>query len=132
MIVKSIRWRLQVWHSLILVLVLTGFGITAYRVARDNQLRRIDQELQQRLMTAFRPGPPDQSHARGVPPPQHPPAERPESDRPKDRGHSHDPFAWREHMREVITHAGAIEAGQTNAFYYALWQNDGLLLASSP
>ena len=74
MILKSIRWRLQVWHSLILVIVLTGFGVTAYRVARGNQLRRIDQELQQRMWTAFKPGPPDQGHKRpGPPPEQHPP-----------------------------------------------------------
>jgi signal transduction histidine kinase len=133
MIFNSIRWRLQAWHSLILVLVLTGFGVTAYRVARDNQLRRIDQELQQRLMIAFRPGPPDESHGRGGPPPDRPPTERLGPDRsPKDRGHEHNPNAWREHMREVIAHAGAIESGQTNAFYYVVWQNNGLLLASSP
>jgi heavy metal sensor kinase len=35
-------------------------------------------------------------------------------------------------MREVIVHAGALEAGQTNAFYYIVWQQDGSLLASSP
>src|SRR5678809_32701 len=35
-------------------------------------------------------------------------------------------------MREVISRVGALEGGQTNAFYYVLWQQDGTLLASSP
>jgi len=58
MIVKSIRWRLQAWHGLILVVVLAGFGVTAYEVARENQLRRIDQGLEERAARLlFRPGP---------------------------------------------------------------------------
>src|SRR5690348_10675704 len=134
MIFNSIRWRLQAWHSLILVTVLIGFGVTAYRVARGNQLRRIDQELQQRLMTAFRPGPPGEPHSPKGPPPPGPPEAGPEGRGPERHagfGH-HDPGAWRQHMQEVIAHAGALEAGQTNAFYYIVWQQDGSLLASSP
>src|SRR6516164_6451515 len=133
MILKSIRWRLQAWHSLILVVVLTGFGVTAYRVARDNQMRRIDQELQQRMWTAFSPGRPDESRGRGGPPPeQHPPPNQ-SSDRPPGGHHpEHDPAAWRAHMSEVISHAGALEGGQTNAFYYMFWLPDGTLMASSP
>jgi len=59
MIFNSIRWRLQAWHGLILVAVLAGFGLTAYQVARDNQLRRIDQALDPRLMALLRPPPPE-------------------------------------------------------------------------
>ena len=61
MIFHSIRWRLQAWHGLILVAVLAGFGFTAYHAARDNQLRRLDQEeLVPRLMIPmFRPDLPD-------------------------------------------------------------------------
>ncbi len=131
MIFKSIRWLLQAWHSLILVVVLTGFGVTAYQVARGNQLRRIDQELQQRLITAFRPGPPADPHGHGGPPRERPPPDRSPNEG-KEGKHDHDPSGWRAHMREVIAHAGALEAGQTNAFYYVVWQQDGSLLASSP
>ena len=46
---QSIRWRLQLWHGVLLVLVLSGFGITAYRLEIARQIRRIDEELQQRL-----------------------------------------------------------------------------------
>ncbi|HZR19342.1 MAG TPA: ATP-binding protein [Verrucomicrobiae bacterium] len=133
MIINSIRWRLQAWHSLILVLVLAGFGLTAYRVARGNQLRRVDQELQQRLMAAFRFGPPPGPGMAKGPPPEESHHDRPPPDRfPKEHGREHDPAAWRAHMQEVIANAVALEAGQTNSFYYILWQANGTVLASSP
>lgn len=46
---QSIRWRLQLWHGLLLVLVLSGFGITAWQFVNARQLRRVDEELRQRL-----------------------------------------------------------------------------------
>ena len=46
---QSIRWRLQLWYGLLLVAVLAGFGLTAYRLESDRMLRRIDEELQTRL-----------------------------------------------------------------------------------
>src|SRR6185436_20327939 len=49
---NSIRWRLQLWHDLLLVLVLVGFGLTAWQLQRATQLRRIDEELQQRVTVA--------------------------------------------------------------------------------
>ena len=42
---RSIRWRLQIWHGVLLVLVLSGFGITAWRLENARQTRRIDEEL---------------------------------------------------------------------------------------
>ena len=45
----SIRWRLQLWYGLLLLAVLSGFGITAYRLESARQNRRIDEELQRRL-----------------------------------------------------------------------------------
>ncbi|HXI70138.1 MAG TPA: ATP-binding protein [Verrucomicrobiae bacterium] len=49
MIFKSIKWRLQLWYGLILVVVLAGFGFTSYQLERGRQFRRIDDELHQRL-----------------------------------------------------------------------------------
>ena len=45
----SIRWRLQLWHGLLLVLALAGFGLTAWELQRANQMGRIDRELEQRM-----------------------------------------------------------------------------------
>jgi hypothetical protein len=48
-ILKSIKWRLQLWYGLILVVVLAGFGITAYQLDRNRQFRQIDDELHRRI-----------------------------------------------------------------------------------
>ena len=45
----SIRWRMQLWHGLLLALVLAGFGFTAWRLQRENQMARVDRELEQRM-----------------------------------------------------------------------------------
>jgi two-component system OmpR family sensor kinase len=41
----SIRWRVQVWHALILLIALLAFCLTAYKLAWDSQLSRIDRDL---------------------------------------------------------------------------------------
>ncbi|HWI55812.1 MAG TPA: histidine kinase dimerization/phospho-acceptor domain-containing protein, partial [Bacillota bacterium] len=127
MIYNSIRWRVQAWHGLILVIVLAGFGFTAYQVARDSQLRRIDQELEQRLATAFRPRPEDEPH-RGPRPDQR----STEEHRPGQPGPRRDPAFFRARTRESIKLAAAYDAGQTNSFYLVLWQEDGTVAACSP
>jgi len=43
--IKSLRWRLQVWHALILLLVITGFGSLFYAEVRRARLDEIDAEL---------------------------------------------------------------------------------------
>jgi len=48
-IFKSIKWRLQIWYGLILIIVLAGFGITAYQLDRNRQFRQVDQELHRRI-----------------------------------------------------------------------------------
>ncbi len=117
MIVNSIRWRVQVWHALILVAVLIGFGLTAYHVTRDNQLRRVDQELDQRLMALFRPQPPGR-------PPERPP------DEPRGSRRFENPD-FMLHLREKLAQISADEVNQTNAYYYILWGKDGALAARS-
>jgi heavy metal sensor kinase len=125
MIFKSIRWRLQVWHGLILVAVLLGFGVTAYHVARNNQLRRVDQELDQRLMALLRP-PPEWAAAH---PPEQPP-EQPPSQPPEPR--PPDPAAILAKIRAAIEHPNVQDAADTNAFYFVLWNKDGSIAAHSP
>jgi two-component system, OmpR family, sensor kinase len=48
-IFNSIKWRLQIWYGLILVVVLAGFGFTAYQLERNRLFRQIDDELHQRI-----------------------------------------------------------------------------------
>ena len=58
---QSLRWRLQAWHSLILLAVLAAFGITVYYLNQETRWRRVDRELQRRvniLIASLPPGPP--------------------------------------------------------------------------
>jgi heavy metal sensor kinase len=84
-IFKSIKWRLQIWYGLILVVVLAGFGITAYQLERNRQFRQIDDELHRRVSMvaqAIHPPPhprqrPNDSSSMDEPPPRdEPPPEQ--------------------------------------------------------
>lgn len=44
----SIRWRIQVWHAVILLVAIIAFCITAYRLAWIHQLRRVDRVVVER------------------------------------------------------------------------------------
>jgi len=66
-IFNSIKWRLQIWYGLILVVVLAGFGLTAYQLEYGRQMRRVDGQLQRRFKTLA-----DMLHDS-----QHPPQNRP-------------------------------------------------------
>ena len=80
----SIRWRLQLWHGLLLVLVLVGFGFTAWQLHRATQLQRVDQDLERRvavIVGAMRLG--DATPDR--PPPNQPPQDQPPQDQPQER-----------------------------------------------
>lgn len=73
---KSLRWRLQIWHALILTCVIAGFGAALYLQIRRATLGDIDEELLSgaRVLEAtlamppppgFRPRPPRDSQDRG-------------------------------------------------------------------
>ena len=127
MIFNSIRWRVQAWHGLILFVVLLGFGFTAYHVARDNQLRRIDQDLEQRMAMSFRLPPPEPGN-RG----ERPPGPPPRDEQPREHPNFHmDPEHFREKLREALQRVASNEAGITNSFYFVMWQCEGNVLARS-
>lgn len=57
----SLRWRLQLWYGLLLVIVLSGFGFTAFHLESARQTRSLDDALQYRvsvLLLALRGNPP--------------------------------------------------------------------------
>jgi len=125
MVFHSIRWRLQLWHGLILLVVLAGFGFTAHRLQRANELRRVDQELQQRLgpaMEAMRRPPPGERGGPGGP--------RAGRSDGEDRGRRGPPpreadgeFQPQREFRLGPNRAALFE-GDTNAFYYVAWSRD--------
>jgi two-component system OmpR family sensor kinase len=46
---SSIRWRLQLWYGLLLVGVLVGFGVMAYRLESARLMRQVDDSLESLL-----------------------------------------------------------------------------------
>jgi two-component system, OmpR family, sensor kinase len=94
---KSIKWRLQLWYGLILVVVLAGFGFTAYQLERGRLLGRIDDELHRRAgaLTNALHRPPPHRHDFNFdrsPPDQLDRPERPDQpDRPPDHDMPHLP-----------------------------------------
>lgn len=137
-ILTSLRWRLQIWHGLMLVVVLAGFGVMAFRVARDGELRRIDSELEQQAMRLLRPEP--RGPMRDGPPPGWGPEPRPGAEGaagprggPDDRSGGPPegpsgprPMDVRARLREGLDRLGTDEAS-----YVVVWESDGTLLARS-
>jgi two-component system, OmpR family, sensor kinase len=123
---KSIKWRLQLWYGLILVLVLAGFGFTAYQLEWGRQLRRIDDELQRRIgaiASALRPPPPRGPNPgeRLFPAPDQPPDETPPAQNPGPRMEFHLPPRA----------AGLFYASDPNHFYFIILTRAGQELARS-
>ena len=42
---KSLRWRLQLWHAIVLLAVLTSFGAIVYGLLWQTRLQQVDSEL---------------------------------------------------------------------------------------
>ena len=135
MIFKSIKWRLQAWHALMLVVVLSGFGFTAYQLDRVSRLQRIDRELQSRagaVLSALQQGgrgprgggpggqmpdrPPEPDG--GGPPPDQPMDSR-EGEAPPLRG------------PRLAERDQSLFAGTTNAYYFTLFHREGRMLMKS-
>lgn len=69
---RSIRWRLQAWHALLLTAVIAGFGITAHRLVSIQKLREVDQELQTHVAQLGIAVPPPQARENMSKPPPRP------------------------------------------------------------
>ena len=128
---RSIRWRVQIWHGLILGVALIGFGWTAWRLQETDHFRRIDTRLEQRAnklaqLAREAHGPP-----RHKPPPPGPFSARPqpESERPPDID-----------LSEAAEPRGTTSTDALAAFgndmtqeglYHVLWRRDGEIVAVS-
>ena len=103
-IFRSIRWKLQLWHGLLLAVVLIGFGFTSLQFQRDNQFHQIDQELEQRVSPVS-----EALRREGFDP-----------NRPSNRSAS----APRNlHLQE--SESRLFEEPQGRAFYFVVWLPDG-------
>ncbi len=138
---KSIKWRLQLWYGLILVVVLAGFGFTAYQLERGRAFGRIDDELHRRvelLKGALRhlqmEGPnrpfPDQ-------PPRREDLDEPPFDEPPPGQFSNDGPPGQNLLRKINFRlppqaAGLFSTNDPNSFYFIIRSRSGEEIARSP
>lgn len=108
MLSRSIRWRLQSWHTLILALLLVGFGITAYQLQPTDRLRRVDDELNEAI-TLLSPA-----------------ARPPPSVLPPDFVNKGANFYLSGNISRFF------EVSQASGLYYVVWLADGSVQARSP
>jgi len=134
---NSIRWRLQLWYGVILVVLLTGFGATAFQLMRGSTYRRVDDELQHRvgeLSQLLRQ--PQPFRGRGPEGPQGdrpfngPPENQSPDGPPRGRGFNFDAPGPRE-FRLPPRQAHLFDETDTNGFYFIVWRRDGTELARS-
>ncbi|HXR07406.1 MAG TPA: ATP-binding protein [Candidatus Acidoferrum sp.] len=136
MIFQSIRWRLQVWYGLVFLGLLAGFGVTAYSLLRNVQLRHLDEDFLRRmgpLSSAFRPPP---GGPRGAGPPPGQSGRR--GDRggdfpgngPPEEGMFPGPGAPGFQFRLPAEQA-AMFGSESNSFYFVVWGREGKVLAQS-
>jgi signal transduction histidine kinase len=135
---NSIRWRLQIWYGLILVVVLAGFGFTAYQLERGRLIGRIDDDLRRRinaLNQALRPQPRDRGPQDGQPsdgPPRGPQERGPgQPFQPFDGGRPDNFQQPPREFRLTPQAANLFDETDTNGFYFVLWARDGNVMSRS-
>jgi two-component system OmpR family sensor kinase len=117
---QSIRWRMQLWHGLVLLLVLVAFGVTACWFVRSEQLARVDQELRRRAAIISGGGP------RGGPGGGRPPG----SGMGMGSGNEGQPGRSTS-FRVPPGQRGLFEDSERGSFYFIIWNADGTVTASS-
>lgn len=122
----SIRWQIQLWHGLLLGLVLAGFGLTALKLEQANLLRRLDQELDQhlapvpgRLHGPNGPDGPNGPEGEPPPPPPDPPEGEPEMPGFPPR------LGLDASLREFFN------STPNQPYYFAVWLHNGHLVGSN-
>ena len=131
---NSIRTRLQLWYGLILVVILTGFGFTAWQLERGHLLGRVNSELDRRagfLATALhpRPGGPGRGGPEGGEPGREgPPFDQmsgpPPEEGPPEQGPPEGQSPGRE-LRLPPETAGMFDASDPNNFYFIIFDQAG-------
>lgn len=155
--VKSIRWRIQLWHSAVLLLVVECFAALLYFRLEQTKYDAIDSELEgagQLLVSVLQSIPPPELERRGrlgdSPPPEAGPDERrppPRHAGPPGRGprgggiREGEPRAWDRHYDQMrrfeqsldIPLALRVRYGEqgSDSPYFAVWKGSGELLKAS-
>jgi len=127
---KSIRWRMQLWHGVVLLAVLVAFGITACWFVRSDQLRRVDQELRRRLSIIVMGAPRGGPAGRPVGPAGPGAGLGPAPDAGPELGPGRAPNrGWL--FRLPQGQRGLFEESERGSFYFVIWDAEGKVASSS-
>jgi len=128
---RSLRWRLQIWHGLLLVAVLAVFGFTTAELERSRRMERIDAELQSRASMLSRLIAPEQPGHAPEQPGRGPESGLGEPPLPQPGGDPDDPAPPPPPPRRGAAsgapalHLSADEARRfgpvSGGYYYAIW-----------
>ena len=138
---NSIKWRLQLWYGLILVMVLLSFGITAYQLERNRHDRLVDDELHRRVAVLgkalhrpppraqavnrpFSGGPPRGPEFRG-PSFDGPPGPNPEDGQGEPGGQRPAKFLLSQDDARLF------ESDDPHGFYFLIFSREGEVMAGS-
>lgn len=130
MILRSIKWQLQLWHGVMLTLVLGGFGYTAFELQRMREFRRVDQELHDHMGALLGPLRRPGRHI----PPGSPPRRRdggpegPDTGAPELEGPPHGPLAGG--PPPEIGRDSDAAFPEDGPFYYVVWDREGKIIRS--
>ena len=141
--IKSLRWRLQIWYTGLLLAVVGGFGSILYFQMRASKLQEIDGQLEAAalVLDATVRGFPGFELDGKDPPPLPPPPKEKKGPKgglePKEKkGPKGGPLKDRERLmadltlpRELAGPGGVPDAERA---YFAVWRGDGSLLKSTP
>lgn len=128
----SIKWRLQAWYAVLLIVVLAGFGFTAYQLDRLARFQRVDRELQRRadmVLGSMRPNAGPGRHPREPGQPPFPVAGPGEAQLPEVRPPGDEPGVMR--PPRLNARDQALFSGDTNAYYFVFFHRDGHVLTQS-
>ncbi|HUS35715.1 MAG TPA: ATP-binding protein [Verrucomicrobiae bacterium] len=149
MFAKSIRLRFQLWLAFLLLIVLSGFGFTAFHLNRGAQLKQIDAQLVRRLGALgvdVRTPPPGRGRGFGGPRDRNvPPDERPgepgmpppgeerfRKGPPTDRDFRGPPsFMMNREIHLSTRTENLFDETETNGFFYIVWSRAGNVLKQS-
>ena len=125
--IHSMRWRLQFWYGILLAVVMTGFGITAYLYERSSLLRSTDAELERRVGAIGR-------ILRSSAPPV-PRNARPQPDKPGQEDQEETPPPKRAAASELVLppeeEAAYADEFQTEWYYVRWHREDGIINRSA-
>lgn len=121
MFTHSLRWRIQIWHGLLLAAALTGFGILAFHYQKNTVVEQIDLELDQQMATVI-------SAIR-----------HPENDEPVAQGPSRrkrPPFPRRQNQagggpRGFLDSDESDQLTELHDSYLVIWRRDGVEMGRS-